>query len=97
MQGTSGPRTLKQLADVDQVAGHRGRGRTRGAHEVRAAAGALPAFEVAVAGRRASLAGRQDVRVHAQAHRAPGVAPLETRGLEDRVEALVFGRTLHRR
>src|SRR5713226_5862587 len=62
-----------------------------------APAGALPPFEVAVAGRRASLAGRQDVRVHAQAHRTPGVAPLETGGLEDRVEALILRGTLDRR
>src|ERR1700687_3030206 len=62
---------------------------------MRATAGALPALEVAVRRRRASLAGSEDVRVHAQAHRAPGVAPLEARVAEDAIEALALGLRLH--
>src|SRR6266849_4073682 len=76
---------LKELPDVDEVTGDSGRSRHRRAHQMRAAARTLPAFEVSVAGRSAALAGREDVRGHAEAPRAARVAPLETRGLEDRV------------
>ena len=62
----------------------RGGGRHRRAHQVRAAAGALAAFEVAVAGRGAALARLEPVGVHRQAHRAARLAPFEARVLEDR-------------
>ena len=48
-------------------------------------------FEV----RRAALAGRGDVGVHAQAHRAARAAPVEAGGAEDLVEALGLGLALH--
>ena len=80
---------------VREVAGDRGRGRDGRADEVRAAAPALTSLEVPVARRGAALAGRELVRVHAEAHRAAGVPPLEPGGLEDRVEALAFGLALH--
>src|SRR6185312_7378375 len=47
-----------------------------GADEVGAPARALPAFEIAVAGRGAALARLQAVGVHRQAHRAARLAPL---------------------
>ena len=49
---------------------------------MRAAARALATLEVAVARGCAALAGGQNVGVHAQAHRAAGVAPVEARVAE---------------
>src|SRR5207245_2705753 len=66
-----------------------------GRDEMRAPAGTLPAFEVAVRGRGAALPRPEDVRVHTEAHRASGVAPLETRVAEESVEALALGLRLH--
>src|SRR3954471_18653161 len=76
--------------DVDEVAGDRGGRRHRGAHQVRAPADALAAFEIAVRRGRAALARVEPVRVHAQAHRAAGLAPLEARVAEDLVQAFLF-------
>src|SRR5262245_34484474 len=64
---------------------------------MRPATPTLPPLEVAVRGRGAPLAGREHVRVHSEAHRAPGVAPFETRRLEDTVETFVLGQLLHDR
>ena len=83
------------VADIDEVARDRRRRRHLRADEVRAAARPLPPLEVAVRGRGAALARQQDVRVHAQAHRAAGVAPLEARVDEDLVEALLLRLRLH--
>src|SRR5258708_1562728 len=67
-----------------------GRGHHR-ADEVRAAVLALAALEIAIAGAGAALVRRQDVGVHADAHAAAGVAPLETGGGENLVESFFFG------
>ena len=69
----------------------RGRRRHLRADQMRAPALALAALEVAVRGRRAALARAQDVRVHPQAHRAAGAAPVEAGGAEDLVEPLGLG------
>src|SRR5271167_4399463 len=71
--------------------GHRpgdGRGRDHeGAHQDRATGGAaLAPLEVSVGRARAELVADELVRVHGQAHRAPGIAPLETRVAEDLVD-----------
>src|SRR4051812_42968467 len=73
-------RVARRRASSDEAAGvdemavqRRGRGHRR-ADEVRAPARALPALEVAVAGRCAALARLEAVRVHRQAHRATGLA-----------------------
>src|SRR3954463_10588062 len=66
-----------------------------GADEMRAAAGTLPALEVAVRSRCAALARLKPVRVHAEAHRAAGLAPLEARLAEHAVESLLLGLQLH--
>src|SRR4051794_38524487 len=79
------------LADVDEVPGDRRRGGHLRRHEVRAPAAALAALEVAVRGRRAAFARREDVGVHPEAHRAAGGAPVEARGAEHLVEALALG------
>src|SRR6478672_7863561 len=90
LDGVAGIRPVV-CSDVDEVPfdGRRG-GHLRG-DEVRAAAAALAALEVAVRGRGAALAGLEDVRVHAQAHRAAGAAPVEAGGAEDLVEPLGLG------
>ena len=49
----------------------------RRAHDVGERAAALAALEVAIGGRGAALAGRDQLAVRAVAHRAAGVAPLE--------------------
>src|SRR5579862_6999042 len=63
---------------------------------MRAAAAPLAAFEVAIAGGSATLAGSENVFVHAQAHGATGLTPLESGGAEDFVDALGFSFALHR-
>src|SRR5688572_31550749 len=74
-------------SDVDEMSRDcRGR-RHRRADEVRASARTLAALEVAVRGRGAALAGFQAVGVHAQAHRAARLAPLEAGIAEYPVEA----------
>src|SRR4051812_15495516 len=83
------------VPDVDEVAlDGRRRGHLR-RDEVGAPAASLPALEVAVARGRAALAGRERVRVHPEAHRAAGAAPVESGGAEDLVEALLLGLRLH--
>src|SRR5262245_37563054 len=57
-------------ADVDEMPFDGGRRSHRGADQVRAPTGALPALEIAVRGGRAALAGLEPIGVHRQAHRA---------------------------
>ena len=57
---------------------------------MRAAAGSLPALEVAVRSRGAALTGKEDVGVHAKTHRATRIAPFKARGGEDAVEAFLL-------
>src|SRR5260370_18786331 len=91
----TGSTLINQLPNVDEVAGHRCSGSHRGAHQMRATAGALPPFKVAIARRCASLARGEDVRVHAQAHRTARVAPFEPGGLEYRVNPFLLSCALH--
>src|SRR6185312_2510553 len=63
---------------------------------MRAASAALAAFEVAVRCGSATFAGGENIRVHAETHRAAGFAPLEAGGLEYRVEAFFFSLALDR-
>src|SRR2546421_1855007 len=86
---------LAPAANVDEVALDRRRRRHLGRDEVRAAAAALAALEVSVRGRRAALARSEDVRVHAETHRASGAAPLEPGRAEDLVQPLCLGLHLH--
>src|SRR3990172_9060864 len=62
------PEASLEVAHVHEMAGDRRGGGHLRADEVRAAPGALPPLEVAVAGAGAALAGQQDVRVHSQPH-----------------------------
>jgi hypothetical protein len=73
------------------VAGDCGGGGHHGADQVGAAVAALAALEVAVAGAGAAFVGGEDVGVHADAHTAAGVPPLETGGDENLIETFFFG------
>src|SRR5262245_7616956 len=84
-----------QLTHVGELAGYRGGGRHRWAQKMGARALALAANEIAVGGRCAAIARRHQIAVHADAHGAARLAPLEARTLEDHVEALGFGLCLH--
>src|SRR5437867_2205678 len=81
---------LGEMPHVDEMPGDRGARRHRGTDEMRAAAAALPAFEIAVRRRRAALAGFEPVVVHREAHRASGLAPFETGVAENPVQAFGF-------
>src|SRR5262249_9179084 len=77
-----------ECANVGEPAGHRRRGRHGRGHQVRARALALAPLEVPVrcGGHPLALAGQ--IAVHPHAHRAAGVAPLESSLDEDAVEPL---------
>ena len=77
------------------MAGDSSRGGHGGADQVGAATLALASLEVAVGGRRASLARLELVWVHAQTHRTAGLTPLGTSGAEDLVETLLGGLHAH--
>src|SRR3989475_6540397 len=62
---------------------------------MRSAAAALPPFEIAVRRRCTALAGAQHVIVHAEAHRAPRIPPLEPCLAKHLVEALLLGLSLY--
>src|SRR5438046_10722250 len=79
------------------MTGDGGRGRHRRTDEVGAAATSLPSLEVPVAGRGAPFARPKDVRIHAEAHRAAGVAPLEAGFAKQRIETLRLALPLHAR
>ena len=85
---------LGQLADVGELTDDGGGGGHDGGHQVGAALGTLTTLEVAVAGGGATLLGGEDVGVHAEAHGATSLAPLETGLLEDLVETLGLGLVL---
>ncbi len=83
------------LADVDKMTGHGGGGGHGGRDQMRAAPLALPAFEIAVAGRGTALAGRKLVGIHGQAHAAARLAPFEAGFAEDAVEPFGLGLLFH--
>src|SRR6266481_1271541 len=84
-------RDLVEFAHVHKVAGDGCCCGHNRAYQVRAAVFALATLEIAIAGAGAALVRRQDVGVHADAHAAAGVAPLESGGAENFVEAFLFG------
>src|SRR5439155_4482933 len=69
-----------------EVSGDGGRRRDRGRDEVRASAWPLTTLEVPVRRRRAALAGPEHIGIHAEAHRAALVTPLEAGFAEDAIE-----------
>src|SRR6267142_763952 len=72
-----------EVADVYEVAGYGGCGGHYGAYQVSAAVFALAALEIAIGGAGAALVRRQHVGIHADAHAAAGIAPLEAGGGEN--------------
>src|SRR5579875_500535 len=81
--------------DVGQAAGHRGRSRHGGAHQVRPRPAALASDEIPVGGRGAALARLDEIAVHGDAHRAARLPPFQARILEDAIEPLAFRLALH--
>src|SRR5213078_1170778 len=86
--------TALKRADVGEAARHRGGGRHRRRHQVRARALALTSFEVAIRGGGHALALARGLAVHPHAHRAARLAPLEAGRDEDAVEPFGLGRAL---
>src|ERR1700685_1279146 len=82
---------LLPLPHVDEMPGDRRGGGHGRRDQMGAALVALAAFEVAVRGRGATLAGIELVGLHGEAHRAAGLAPLKAGFDEDLVEAFGFG------
>src|SRR5690242_16621166 len=80
-----------EVADVHKMSGNRGRRGHDGADQMRTAAFALAALEIAIGGAGAALARRKHVLVHGDAHAASGLAPLESRVEENPVESFLFG------
>src|SRR5262245_9912645 len=81
--------------DVHEMTGDRGRGRHRRADEMGSRARPLPPLEIAVGRGGDAIAGRRQVVVHAEAHRAARLAPLEAGLGEDLVEAFLLRLLLH--
>src|ERR1017187_4667034 len=73
---------------------NRGGGRHHRADQMRASAAALAPFEISIAGGGATLAGLQDVGIHAEAHRASRFTPLKTGIDENAVQAFLLRRAL---
>src|SRR5665213_2169336 len=78
---------LCNTAHVDKVALDTGCRSHRGTHEVGPAPLSLTAFEVPVRRRGTAFAGFQSIRIHGQAHRATGIAPLESGVAKDKIQA----------
>src|SRR5215469_14225941 len=78
------------VADINEVTGDGSGSGHFGRNEVRAPAATLAAFEVAIARRGAAFARRKNVRIHAEAHRAARLTPVEACIFEYLVEALLF-------
>src|SRR5580704_5973215 len=86
----------RQLSHVGEPAEYRGGRHHRRAHDVGQCTAALPAFEIAVGGRGAALAGRNQLAVRTVAHRAPRIAPLKPGIEENAVETFGLRLPLHR-
>src|SRR3546814_5059150 len=79
---------LSQARRIGDAAGNGARSGERGTHQMRPSAPPLPILEIAVRCRPTAFAGLQPVGVHADAHRASGLAPVEPRGAQYGVDAL---------
>src|SRR5262245_62939500 len=85
----------QELTHVGELAGHRRSHCHHWAHEMGARTLTLAPDEVAVRGRRTAVARCHQIAVHADAHGATRLAPLEARTLEYEVEALSLCLSLH--
>src|SRR5258706_10446786 len=84
------------VPNIREVPRNRRRRRHHGTDEMCPPTPTLPPFEIAVAGRGATLARLQNVGIHAQTHRASRLAPLESRVQKNPVQPFLFCRPLHR-
>src|SRR5579875_2357062 len=82
---------LEILPHIDEPAGDRRRRGHGRRDEMRASSRSLPAFEIAIGGAGAALAGRELIGVHAKTHRAARLPPFKSRFPEDPVKPLFFG------
>src|SRR5262245_26775315 len=57
---------------------------------MRSAPFSLTPFEISVGSRRTTLAGREYVRIHPQAHRTAGLTPIKPRVAKNAIESLRF-------
>src|SRR5882724_1335760 len=83
------------LSHINKVSGDGGRGGHRGTDQMRATTASLSSFKVPIAGRSATFARFQDVGIHAETHRAAGLAPLKAGVKKDSIEPFVSGYALH--
>src|SRR5690606_6404393 len=82
-------------SNIDDAPGDR-RGRShRRTHQVSAASPALASLEIPVRGRRTPLTRTQHIVVHAETHRASGIAPLEPCIREDLMQSFLLGLGFH--
>src|SRR4029077_17689774 len=92
----SSPASVKTpVANISKVSGDRGGGGHHGTDQVGAPAATLATLEIPIAGGSAALARLQNVGIHAQAHRAAGLAPFKAGLLENLVQTFLFRRMLH--
>src|SRR5580698_3077432 len=89
-------RASRQLPDIGEPAEYRGGRDHRRAHDVGQGTAALTAFKIAVGGRGAAFARRDQFAVRAIAHGAAGIAPLKTGIEENTIETFGLGLPLHR-
>src|SRR5712691_7230850 len=83
------------LPHIDEMPRDRGGGGHCRRHQVRAAARALPAFEIAVRCRSATLLRAELVGIHREAHGAAGLAPFEAGLDKDFVQPFRLGLLLY--
>src|SRR4051812_23634668 len=77
------------------MAGDSGCGGHFGADQMGATPFALPSLEVSVGCRGTPFPRLEDIRVHAEAHRAPGLPPLETGLRKDAIQPFFLRLHLH--
>src|SRR6184192_2867013 len=86
-----------EFPNIHEMTGDGGRGSHRRADQVRPPTTALPSLEVTVAGRSAAFARSENVGIHAEAHRASSIAPLEASLAKQSIETFGLGLPLYAR
>src|SRR3974390_2455190 len=79
-----------EFAHIDEVTCDCCRSGHDRADQMRARIATLPPFEIAIRSAGAALLRRQNIRVHADAHAAPRIAPFESRLREHLIESFFF-------
>ena len=87
----NGLQPKRPLTDAVAINLHGSGGGHCGTDQVCATSRTLAAFEIAVAGAGATLAGFQPVCIHGQAHAAAGLAPFKASGFEDFMQTFALG------